>query len=222
MKTRGALAIAMALVCGCANSHSPPIATYYMAGTFDLSDTIGYQTLRRWDFKATTPPNGGNGMPEAVAAALVGAVTVAPGSQFAVIPLESESALFEATALNLHFHAIMDRTKSWWRSELDSISTADVLAHEQIHFAIFELEARSLNARISEIAIRIRSTGRTMDDARRTASARLDEELQVSSEKLSRRQDEFERDTSNGMDRSRQREWRGRIDAELAATASGH
>lgn len=159
-------------------------------------------------------------MPEAVAAALVGAVKVAPGSEFSIVPLEtgSDSTLFEATAHNLRFHAIMDRRASWWRSELDSVSTADVLEHEQIHFAIFELGARSLNARIPEIATRIRSTGRTIEDARRTASARLEEELQAANKRLAERQGEFEKETSNGMNRSRQKEWWDNIQAELAAT----
>lgn len=159
-------------------------------------------------------------MPEGASAALVGAVRVAPGSEFSIIPLQtgSDSTLFEATARNLHFQAIMDRKTSWWRSELDSISTAYVLEHEQIHFAIFELEARSLNARIPEIATRTRSTGRTMEDARRSASARLEEELQASNRKLAERQSEFEKETANGDNRNRQQEWWDQIQAELAAT----
>ena len=223
MKNHDVLAIAMAFVCGgCAHSYTSPTPTYYAAGTFDALDAIGYQTLRRGDFKATAPPNEGKGMPVAASAALVGAVTVAPGSEFSVVPLKtgSDSTLFEATAHHLHFHAIMDRNKSWWRSELDSISTAEVLEHEQIHFAIFELAARDLNARMPEIATRIRSTGRTMDDARRTASARLEAELQASNEKIAERQSEFEKDTSNGMNRKRQKGWWDRIQAELAAPPS--
>lgn len=222
MNNHGVLAITMALVlCACASRHSSPSATYYKAGTFDPSDTIGYRTLTRADFKATTPPHEGRGMPEGASAALVGAVKVAPGSEFSIVPLQtgSDSTLFEATAHNLRFHATMDRTKSWWRSELDSASTALVLEHEQIHFAIFELEARSLNARIPEISTRIRSTGRTMEEARAAASARLEEELQAADMKLAERQSEFEKETSNGMNRSRQKEWWDDIQAELMATA---
>ena len=158
----------------------------------------------------------------AASAALLAAVTVAPGSEFAVVPLEtsSDSTLFEATAHHLHFRATMDRNRSWWRSELDSISTAEVLEHEQIHFAIFELAARDLNVRIPEIATRIRSTGRTSDDARRTANARLEAELEASDRKIAGRQSEFDQDTSNGMNRKRQKEWWERIQAELAKPGS--
>ncbi len=222
MKNRDVLAIAMAFACcGCAHN-SPPTPTYYSAATFDALDAIGYQALRRGDFKATAPPSEGKGIPVAASAALVAVVTVAPGSGFSVVPLKTEgdSTRFEATAHNLHFHAIMDRNKSWWRSELDSISTAEVLEHEQIHFAIFELAARDLNVRIPEIATRIRSTGRTSDDARRTANARLEAELEASNRKIAGRQSEFDQDTSNGMNRTRQKEWRDRIQAELAAPPS--
>jgi len=207
--------------CGCTHSYTNPTPTYYEAGTFDDSDTIGYQELRRADFKASAPPSEGKGMPEAAAAALVGAVRVAPGSEFSIVPVKtgSDSTLFEATVHNLHFHAIMDRKESWWRSELDSISTADVLEHEQIHFAIVELAARNLNARIPEIATRVRCTGRTADDARRAANARLEAELQATNQKIAERQSEFEKDTSNGMNRSRQTEWWDRIQAELAAAS---
>ena len=157
------LAITVALACGGCAHNSPPAPMYYSVGTFDALDAIGYQTLRRGDFKATAPPSEGKGIPVAASAALVAVVTVAPGSGFSVVPLKTEgdSTRFEATAHNLHFRATMDRNKSWWRSELDSISTAEVLEHEQIHFAIFELAARDLNVRIPEIATRIRSTGRT-------------------------------------------------------------
>lgn len=220
MKSHDVWAIAIALVCGaCAHSYSPPTPSYYPAGTFNPLDAIGYQTLRRGDFKATAPPSEGKGMPVAASASLAAAVTVAPGSEFSVVAVESgsDSTRFETTAHHLRFHATMDRKRSWWRSELDSISTAEVLEHEQIHFAIYELGARDLNEHVAEIAARIRSTGRTIDDARRTAGARLAAELQASNEKIAERQREYETDTSNGMNRARQQEWWDRIQAELAA-----
>jgi hypothetical protein len=222
MKSRDIAAITMALVyCGCASSDAPPIVTDYEPGEFDLSDTIEYRTLTREDFKATTPPNDGKGVPVHASAALVGAVRVDPRSDVFVTQMEtgSDSTLFEATARNLRFQAIMDPKTSWWREDLDSVSTAYVLEHEQIHFAIFELEARRLNARLTEIATRIRSVGPTIDDARRMASARLEEERRASNQEVNLRQSQFERETANGKLRDRQQEWWYRIQAELAATA---
>lgn len=213
----------MALVyCGCASSsHDPPISTYHESETLDFSGFIRYQTLTRDDFQATTPPNEGKGIPRHASAALVGAVRVAPQSDWSVTQLKtgSDSTLFEATARNLRFEAIMDPKTSWWHEELDSISTAYVLQHEQIHFAIFELKARSLNARLPEIAARLRSIAPTIDEARRAANARLEEDRRAWDRELEERQNQFERETANGKLRDRQLEWWSRIRAELAATA---
>jgi len=141
---RGIFTIAATLVCcGCASSYSPAVATYHEPGTFDLSGVTPYRTLTRDDFQATTPPKGA---PKGAAAALIGAVRVEPQSDWVVkLTTASDSTFFEATARNLRFQAIMDPKTSWWREELDSISTAHVLQHEQIHFAISEIAARILN-----------------------------------------------------------------------------
>jgi hypothetical protein len=222
MKLRGLAAITIVAICGgCASSYTPPITTYDEPGTSDLSDTVEYRTLTRADFQATTLPNGGKGIPLHASAALFGAIEVAPEFSWFVTQLKtgSDSTLFEATAHNLRFQAIMDPKTSWWREELDSVSTAYVLEHEQIHFAIFELGARRLNARITEIAASVRAVGRTIDDARRAANARLEEELRASDQDVAMRQGQFERETANGKLRDRQKEWWSRIQAELVSTA---
>ena len=41
---------------------------------------------------------------------------------------------------------------AWWNDKIASEQPAYVLEHEQIHFAIFELEARALNARAEAIS----------------------------------------------------------------------
>ncbi len=160
-------------------------------------------------------------MPRDASAALIGAVRVDPQSQWLITQLKTEgdATSFEATVPHLRFQAIMDPRTSWWREELDSISTAHVLQHEQIHFAIFELEARSLNARATEIAMRVRSIAPTSDEARRAADARMDEERRAWNQRLEERQNQFERETANGKNRSLQTEWWNRIQAELANTA---
>ena len=222
MNYRGIWAITVALVCGCASSsYSPAISTYHEPETLDLSGAIRYRTLTRDDFQAATPPVEAKGIPTHASAALVGAVRVDPQSVWFVTQLEagSDSTLFETTVRNLRFQAIMDPRTSWWREDLDSISTAYVLQHEQIHFAIFELEARRLNAHASEIAMRIRSVGPTSDEARRTANARLEEERRAWNQRVEERQNQFERETANGKLRDRQTEWWNRIQVELTNTA---
>jgi hypothetical protein len=222
-RTIGVVFFTVVLICcGCASSSdSPAISTYHEPETFDVPGTIRYRTLTRDDFQGLFPPNQGRGIPTHASAALVGAVRVDPQSILFVTQLKagSDSTLFETTVRNLRFQSVMDPKASWWGEDLDSVSTAYVLQHEQIHFAIFELEARSLNAHASEIAMRIRSVGPTSDEARRTANARMEEERRAWNQRVEERQNQFERETANGKLQDRQMEWWSRIQGELVNTS---
>jgi hypothetical protein len=131
----------------------------------------------------------------------------------------NDGPMVEAVANKLRFRAIMLPEQSWWNEELDSSLTAYVLAHEQVHFAIFELEARSMNARIDEIEAQVRSEAPTIEGAQKKAEARLNEIRRASDKKVQQRQDDYERETANGKLRHRQEEWESRIRLELANTA---
>ncbi len=223
MRSRFVVVI-IALVCsGCAsNSYLPPVATYHESESLDSTDVVRYRTLTRADFKSTTPPNDGKGVPVHASAALVGSVRLVPEVEWVFTSLKSgDSTMVEATIHKLGFQAIMKPEESWWKEELDSSSTAYLLAHEQIHFAIFELEARSLNARVDEIAAQVRSVAPTIAEAQRMGEERLNAIRRASDQKLQERQNEYERETANGKLRDRQAQWSTRIQVDLANTAWG-
>ena len=211
---------ATVLACGCASkSYIPPVSTYHEATADDLVDAIRYRTLTREDFKATKPPGGGN-IPTHASAALVGSVRLAPDAEWVFSSIkQGDAPMVEATINKLRFIAIMKPNESWWNEDLDSSLAAYVLAHEQIHFAIFELEARSMNARIDEIAAQVRTVATTIEEAQQMAESRLNEVRRASDKKMQERQDDYERETANGKLRHRQEEWETRIRLELANTA---
>ncbi len=221
MKTRWTVAFAAALVCcGCAStSYIPPVSTYHETTADDLADAIRYRTLTRDDFKATKPPGGGK-IPVHASAALVGSVRLDPDAEWVFSSIkQGDVSMVEATINKLRFIAIMKPNESWWNQDLDSSLTAYVLAHEQIHFAIFELEARSMNARIDEIAAQVRSVAATIEEAQQASESRLNEIRRASDKKMQERQNDYERETANGKLRHRQEEWETRIRLELANTA---
>jgi hypothetical protein len=216
------LAIAFVFL-GCAGnspSYIPPIPSYHETQAVDAADAVTYRTLTRADFKATRPPGDGKGIPAHASAALVGSLRMVPEAEWVFKSIETEDGpMVEATANKLRFQAIMLPEQSWWNEELDSSLTAYVLAHEQVHFAIFELEARSMNARIDEIVAHVRSVAPTIEEAQRKAEERLNEIRRASDKKMQERQEDYERETANGKLRHRQEEWERRIRLELANTA---
>ncbi len=208
---------------GCASrAYIAPIPAYHEPGTIDVSSAVPYRTLTRADFKASQPPGDDKGhvVPSHASAALAGSVRMVPEAQWDFWSMATDSGpMIEAKANKLRFQAIMFPDRSWWNEELDSSLTAYVLEHEQIHFAIFELEARRLNAHIDDIVAQVRSVAPTTEEAQRTAETRLNAIRRASDKKLQARQDEYERETQNGKLRHRQKEWGDRIRLELTNTA---
>ena len=61
------------------------------------------------------------------------------------------------------YHAFFDQRMSWWNSNDDSLTKDYVIQHEQIHFALMELEARRMNNKRQQNPIIVE--GKTLDEA---------------------------------------------------------
>jgi hypothetical protein len=92
----------------------------------------------------------------------------------------------------------MSRQCSWWGSE-DELPEEQILEHQQIHFAIDEIEARRLNARAGDIG-----------------KGGLPAMLEAAQKASLERSTVF--DYQVARDRVRQRQWLHKITAELEAT----
>lgn len=185
-----------------------------------IRDLIAYRTLDRMDFRGTQAPQSFISYADRVGAATCAFVFVTPESQVMVRQLQSKDGAiyWHASVYTLGFEAKMDRNCSWWNTELETLPPDYVLEHEQIHFALVELEARRMQADVPAISRRIEVMGVSRDEVRDVANQRLHNELQASMERIVRISREFDDDTSMGYKPDRQSAWAARAQAELAET----
>jgi hypothetical protein len=217
---RCALFVLLAMSAGwvaCETPYRAPIQISPEPGPVDESTLIPYRTLVESDFKAAQLPS--EETPENVEAVTVANIRVPPFHVRLFRRTNADSSFLEAVPDSFRFEARMSQAASWLNPRHKG-TILHILAHEQVHFAIWELSARQANARIDEIRARIRSTARVDSVALRLASRRFDQELErVRKEALDRNVD-FDKDTRNGQRFYRNDLWVERIKKEIEETAA--
>ena len=154
---------------------------------FEGTELVEYRTLERDDFRGSMA----TGLPLSEAEK-IRAVTCTK------IVAHHDAVTGAAEGHVPMFFAVMSRQCSWWSTE-DELPEEHILEHQQIHFAIDELEARRLNAR-----------------ADHSASSELPALLEAAQKASLERSTVF--DYQVVRDRVRQRQWLHKINAELEAT----
>ena len=185
----------------------------------DASAFIAYRMLTRSDFRGQHP------VPELSAYAdRLGAITCAfiqtsLGGIWVEFREPSDGErVYRATPQGLRFEALMDPDCSWWNPGDLGLPASYVLRHEQIHFAIFELEVRKMNARIPELEARFTATAGTQEAAIELLQQQLEEAHTLFNERVLVRSRAFDEDTSMGHRPKAQALWWSRINAELSST----
>jgi hypothetical protein len=191
------------------------------AGKLDSSDVIGYRQLTRADFRSLKAPTEFAAVADRVGAATCGQVRTTPDTVFRInwrqaTPSSEKRHWVEVK--NLEFMALMDRHCSWWNERAASRQPAYVLEHEQIHFALYELGARKLNASVETIKREMSGEGATQQEVQEHAQQALNEALQKATAELLERNRDFDQDTSLGFRPDRQRAWLRKVTSELAET----
>ena len=72
---------------------------------------------------------------------------------------------YEASVGEVRVRAQMDRRCSWWNPKDLGLPQEYILEHEQIHFAICELEARRLNTTLRELTSTLSVTAESVQAA---------------------------------------------------------
>jgi len=111
------------------------------------TDVIRYRPVTRADFRASQPP-----ARIATNAARMGAYTcvhILPVGDPRVKVQPQPDGSLVARLGSVQFRAQMDRGCSWWNDET-RLDPRYVLEHEQIHFALAEIQARRLTGRDPE------------------------------------------------------------------------
>jgi hypothetical protein len=210
--------VALALVAGCASpgGEAPRSEVAEAPAEPDTAQLIRFRTLSRGDFRSSQPPPGFEAYRERLGAATCAQIAPNPGTH-ARIERDAGGG-FVAVPEGLGYSARMDRACSWWNTSSRQFPPEYVLEHEQIHFALVELEARRMNARLPEIVGSARSRGATPEEAARGVETRLREVLEASLRAAAEQSNRFDQETSLGLHADRQREWRLRVEAELERT----
>jgi hypothetical protein len=180
---------------------------------YTATDTIRYREITRADFRAAGPP-----AHVAAHARSFGAFTCAnvvpEGMTRVLFDPTREPGIYVARLENTTFRAEMDRGCSWWNPEGTPIPAAYVLQHEQIHFALTEIQARRLTAELRELRLRTDSP----QSAAAELQGRYNEALEDATAELLRTSTRFDQDTSGRYDPAQQAQWLERVEAELART----
>jgi hypothetical protein len=209
------------LGCSPLPEYAAPKGGVVAAADLDSTDVIGYRQLTRADFRGTQAPPEFAKVASRVGAATCGQVRTSSDTQFLInwrqaTPASERHHWVEVRKLS--FVALMDRRCSWWNDRAAARAPAYVLEHEQIHFALYELGARKLNASVGSIKQEMTNEGTDQNEVQRRAQQALNDALVKATEELLDRNREFDEDTSLGYRPDRQREWLRRVTQELMAT----
>jgi len=216
--------LALSLVgCSTLPEYAAPKGGVVDAGKLDSSDVIGYRQLTRADFRGTQAPPEFAPVAARVGAATCGQVRTTADTTFLInwrqaSPTSEKRHWVEVKKLG--FMALMDRRCSWWNEKAASRAPGYVLQHEQIHFALYELGARKLNALVDSISHEMKAEGSSQQEVQALAQKALNEALQKATDDLLQRNREFDEDTSLGYRPDRQRAWLRKVTEELAETTA--
>lgn len=222
MKPRPLLALSFTLLaCSRLPDYAAPKGGVVDAGQLDSTDVIGYRQLTRGDFRGTHAPPEFAQVAERVGAATCGQVRTTADTQF-LISWRQESPDAEkkhwVEVRKLGFVALMDRRCSWWNDRAAARAPGYVLEHEQIHFALYELGARKLNASVESIKRDMVNEGSSQEAVQARAQRALNEALERATNELLERNRDFDEDTSLGFRPDRQRAWMQKVLTELEET----
>ncbi len=185
-------------------------------------DLIRYRELTRDDFLAEDPPPESGGGHGEVGAATCVFLTTDPETYIRASSRGPGLRPGEVRARveNLRFLAYMDRECSWWNPAPVSLPAAYILRHEQIHFALFEIAARRLNARADALARELESVSTDQQRALQVVHGRIDAEMQRVMDEILARSNDFDRETSRTYRQDRQDWWWRSVSVELERLAA--
>ena len=215
----GAALLILALLLGACSSlpeYARPTGEVGPGDQVDVSNLITYRTLTPADFQASEPPAHVAAHRQQLAAATCGMVRPSEDSKIIVMGAGDG---YLAIIPHLRFEAFMRRDCSWWNPDFEGHPEDYVLQHEQIHFAFYELGARSLNARAAELSEELRSRGETTQEALAEINRKFVRLNEKALRDVLERSRSFDEDTSMSHNPVQQAAWARRIDAELAASA---
>ena len=215
------LLLAVLLGCSTLPEYAAPKGGVVAAAELDSTDVISYRLLTRGDFRGTKAPPEFAAVADRVGAATCGQLRPTNDTMFTISSRRSSpdgDTQHWVEVKKLSFMALMDRHCSWWNDKTASRAPGYVLQHEQIHFALYELGARKLNASVESIKKTMMREGNSQESVQNHAQQALNDALIKATEELLSRNRDFDEDTSLGYRPDRQRAWLRKVNEELIET----
>lgn len=117
---------------------------------------------------------------------------------------------------DIRFEAVLIPEKSWWNPKVPKEREAYVLEHEQIHFGLLELAARSLTAEARASRNDLFVIQSSYAEARDALLQKIEDLIRSTTLAQFEEHKRFDEETSRFYDPPAQRRWLERIEAKLA------
>jgi hypothetical protein len=184
----------------------------------ERGDLIEYRALKRSDFKASEPPAEAREHAQKLGALTCTFITTTPQTGYQVREVRGSNgdSTFVGQFKEIGFVAYMDRACSWWNPAPTSVPQAYVLQHEQVHFALSEIEARRRHHTAQKKREEFRVTTSSLQEAKEQLSEDLKAFVADAMEDLLEVNQQFDEDTSAVYDPAAQQAWWERVERQLA------
>lgn len=207
------------LIAACASGPMSPSGGIVDPASVDQSNVISYRALTRDDFQAGDPPADASPYAKRIGALTCARVLTTPDTSYHVrMDRLGSDVTYTGRFQVLAFQALMDRNCSWWNPQSSGLPQSYVLQHEQIHFALVELEARRLNAEAPSIVREFVVQGSSEEEVKASVDAKLQQIMQQAIENILEVNTSFDEDTSAKYAPAVQQQWYERVQADLTAT----
>ena len=182
----------------------------------DREDSIPYRLLQRSDFRGERPPGSFDERMAAVTCAFIEPLIDPEALEIEQGAMSDGAPSFRITLHNLKYRALMDRACSWWNPAVDDQREDYILAHEQIHFALFEVAARDWS---DAPPLKFNFRAENQDDVVEKIRIKFKQQFDEKMETLMRQNRDFDEQTSVGYDPLKQQVWAERVRQLLEESA---
>lgn len=184
------------------------------------ADLIRYRALTRADFQASAPPAEAAAHAKKLGALTCAYIATTPNTAYEIRETaRGNQRSYEVRFSSLGFLAHMDRSCSWWNSDNRAEDEAYVLQHEQIHFALAEVEARRRNREARELLASWSERTGSAEDAKSLVEAKLEALVNEAMADLLDVSEDFDEDTSVKHAPTKQDAWERQVNEELESLA---
>jgi len=180
-------------------------------------DGFGYRQLTRNDFKATSPFFDSTEQNSHLQAR--SCIKIIPASDIKVDIVQGMihgKEVFAGKARKVRFEARFLPHCSWWNPKVSVKRSAYVLQHEQIHFAIAELEARKLGHRVDGEMPEYFAFGDNVEEVQQELSKTIQKDTQKSTQDGLEEHLKFDNETSMFFAPYVQQKWLEKVESKLA------